>query len=39
MEILKKGLDDLQAVMEGLYRKFDAAVKSDTYEHHPDLEI
>jgi hypothetical protein len=36
---LRKGLDELQLVMEGLYRKFDEAVNTGDYEHYPELEI
>ena len=39
IDILRKGLDDLQAVMETLLEKFDAAVARRDYEHHADLEI
>lgn len=39
IDVLKKGLDDLEATMECLLRKFDAAVKDQNYEHYPELEI
>lgn len=39
IDILRKGLDDLEAAMECLLRKFDAAVESQNYEKYPDLEI
>lgn len=39
IDILRKGLDDLQFMMEGILRKFDEAVEGGQYEHHPDAEI
>lgn len=39
VEILKKGLDDLQSVFTTLLEKFDTAVAADNYEKYPDLEV
>ncbi|PJF19257.1 DNA-directed RNA polymerases I and III subunit RPAC2-like protein [Paramicrosporidium saccamoebae] len=39
IDVLRKGLDDLQSMMEILLKKFDAAVQGGDYEHYPDVEI
>lgn len=39
VDILKKGLDELQSVFAILLEKFDAAVAADDYEKHLDVEV
>lgn len=39
VDILRKGLDDLQKMMEILLAKFEASHTEGNYEHYPDMEI
>lgn len=39
IEILKKGLDDLQSVYETLLQKFEQDMSTGMYAHNPELEI
>lgn len=39
IDILRKGLEDLQNIFEDLKEKLEASVVSGDYEHYPDVSI